>query len=68
MESLMESLWHFVYALCKRLQQSENRLSACDAYWLGIVDEVLGTDLSCVREMVENAPQAEQQQLPELTS
>lgn len=56
MELRMESLWHFVYSLCKRLQQSENSLSATDAYWLGIVDEVLGTQLPCVRELVENAP------------
>jgi len=57
MESRMEPLWHFVYSLCKRLQQSENPLTATDAYWLGIVDEVLGTRFPCVRELVENAPE-----------
>ena len=58
MKTQMEPLWHFVYSLCKGLQQSENPLTAADAYWLGIVDEVLGTQLPCVRELVENAPEA----------
>lgn len=63
MEGVISPLWHFVFAICKRLQQSENRLTATDAYWLGIIDEVLGSELPCVRVAVENAPKPEQQQL-----
>lgn len=66
MEMRMEPLWHFVYSLCKRLQQSENPLSATDAYWLGIVDEVLGTQLPNVRELVENAPEAKSAEIPSM--
>ncbi len=48
------------HSLCKRLQQSENILSAEDAYWHGIVDEVLGSQLPCVREVTEYTPAEEQ--------
>jgi ATP-dependent protease ClpP protease subunit len=58
LEQRMEPLWHFVYSLCKRLQESENTLTAFDAYWLGIVDEVLGVQLPCIRELVEAGPQS----------
>jgi hypothetical protein len=46
--------------VCKLLQQSENTLTATDAYWLGTVDEVLGSRLPCARELVENAPAADE--------
>jgi hypothetical protein len=39
----LRSLWHFSVLLCRNLQSGENRLTAEDAYWLGIVDEVMGT-------------------------
>jgi len=32
----------------------ENPISARDAYWLGLIDEVLGTDLNCERRVMES--------------
>ncbi|MCX7722941.1 MAG: ATP-dependent Clp protease proteolytic subunit [Verrucomicrobiae bacterium] len=50
----IEPLWYFVVALCRMLQQGENRLTAEDAYWLGLVDEVIGARLISLRLIVEN--------------
>jgi len=33
--------WYFASTLCHRLLSGENSLSATDAYWLGLVDEIL---------------------------
>lgn len=51
---VIEPLWYFVVALCRLLQQGENRLSATDAYWLGLVDEVVGARLPSLRLIAEN--------------
>jgi hypothetical protein len=32
----------FFVAVCHALQEGENELTATDAYWLGLVDEVVG--------------------------
>jgi hypothetical protein len=50
----MSEFWYFVVCLCRRLQTGENEMSARAAYWLGLVDEVLGSDLPCPREVYEN--------------
>lgn len=50
-----EPCFRFVVALCRNLLKGENRLTASDAYWLGIVDEVVGTKLSGARMYAENA-------------
>jgi len=34
--------WSFLVALCHALQEGENELMALDAFWLGLIDEVLG--------------------------
>ena len=34
--------WLFLLALCRRLQQRENSLTASDAFHLGLIDEVIG--------------------------
>ncbi len=47
------AVWHFLVSVCRALQQGENRLSAHDAYWLGVVDEVPGSNLHCIREVLE---------------
>jgi len=39
-------LWYFTMALSKRLLTGETYLSASDAYWLGLIDEVLDTHLT----------------------
>ena len=51
---MIEPLWYFVVALCRLLQQGENRLTAVDAYWLGLVDEVVGARLPSLRLIAEN--------------
>jgi ATP-dependent protease ClpP protease subunit len=50
-------LTYFAFYLCRILQEAENRLTATDAYWLGIVDEVMGSGLPSLRQLVESTPQ-----------
>jgi hypothetical protein len=52
--SKLESLWYFTVSLCRLLQSADYTLSAYDAYWLGIVDEVPGSALLNIREMFES--------------
>jgi ATP-dependent protease ClpP protease subunit len=54
---LLEPLASFFAAFCHALQEGENELTATDAYWLGLVDEVIGQDdLLCLRHLEENRP------------
>ncbi len=54
-ESKMHPLWYFVVSLFRLLQQGEFALTPRDAYWLGIVDEVIGAaDLPCPRLLLES--------------
>lgn len=46
-------VWILLVALCRCLQEGENYLTATDAYWLGLIDEVWGTDLPCLRRVAE---------------
>ena len=46
---------YFAASICLILHQQENPLSAEDAYWLGEVDEIYGSDLPCVRVLDEQA-------------
>lgn len=39
--------------MCHALQEGENELSATDAYWLGLVDEVVGEELWNLRLLYE---------------
>lgn len=39
---LLQPVWSFFVALCHALQQGENYLTARDAFWLGLIDEVIG--------------------------
>lgn len=58
-ESKMHPLWYFVVSLFRLLQQGEFMLTTRDAYWLGIVDEVIGaTDLPCPRLLLESQTSA----------
>lgn len=50
---IMEPVWSFFFGLCHALQDGENELDAWDAYWLGLVDEVVGSDLLSIRTFVE---------------
>jgi hypothetical protein len=46
--------WSFLVALCHALQEGENEISGTDAFWLGLIDEVLGqTNLPLMRYLAE---------------
>lgn len=53
-----EPFFFFAHLLCRNLMQGENDLSPSDAYWLGIVDEVVGTRFVGLREIVEQPAEA----------
>jgi hypothetical protein len=54
---ILQPIWSFFVALCHALQEGENELTAVDAYWLGLVDEVIGeTDLWTMRDLFEVQP------------
>lgn len=55
-QPLLQPLWSFFVALCHALQEGENELTAADAYWLGLVDEVMGVALPTTRWIEENQP------------
>jgi ATP-dependent protease ClpP protease subunit len=55
---LLYPLSTFFIALCHALQEGENELTATDAYWLGLVDEVIGENLWTVRYFEEFHPDA----------
>lgn len=61
-------IWLLLAALCRSLQEGENELTARDAYWLGLVDEVAGEpELSSLRNLLESitdAVEAAQQTTP----
>jgi len=56
----LRPIWSFFVALCHTLQQGEDEfLNAEDAYWLGLIDEVMGKDnLMHMRHIMENATAA----------
>jgi hypothetical protein len=64
---LLEPLWAFFVALCHALQEGENELTATDAFWLGLIDEVVGEKLPCLRFIVEyqNDPPESAAKIPE---
>jgi Clp protease len=70
-QPILEPLWSFFVALCHALQDGENELTAYDAYWLGLVDEVVGANLISLRTFQEYKPdpptQAAQQEQQEET-
>lgn len=39
----LRPIWSFFVALCHVLQEGENDLTATDACWLGLIDEVIGS-------------------------
>lgn len=56
-QPILEPVWSFFIALCHALQEGENELTAKDAYWLGLIDEVLGDpDMSARRLIGEYKP------------
>jgi len=55
-EPRLQPLWYFVVSFCRLLQTADFVLHPEEAYWLGLVDEVSGSGLPNVREMVESLP------------
>jgi hypothetical protein len=49
-------LWYFVVSLCRLLQIADHLFAAEEAYWLGLVDEVPGSNLPNERQLVEGLP------------
>lgn len=49
----VREFWHFTVCLCRLMQEGENSLGATDAYWLGVVDEIVGSDMRGARHLVE---------------
>jgi ATP-dependent protease ClpP protease subunit len=52
-----QPFWSFFVALCHALQEGENELTAVDAFWLGLIDEIIGmTSLPLTRFVAEYQP------------
>lgn len=49
----IQYLWYLMVSICRLLQTTDYVLSAEEAYWLGLVDEVLGANLPCLRIAAE---------------
>jgi len=50
---VLQPMLSFFIAMCHALQEGENELTATDAYWLGLVDEVVGENLWNLRLLYE---------------
>jgi hypothetical protein len=50
----------YAITLSHNLFVGENRLTALDAYWLGIVDEIKGKKLPCERLVTEEKEKQEE--------
>jgi len=58
--------FHFFFGLCHALQEDKNELTATDAYWLGLVDEVMGEGgLATIRWFEEWQPDPEPASAPQ---
>ena len=54
---ILRPLWFFFVSVCRQLQKEDYVMSAEEAYWLGLIDEVISrTDLPCPRIFVEYPP------------
>jgi ATP-dependent protease ClpP protease subunit len=45
--------WYYIVCVCRNLQEEENPLSPAGAYWLGAINEVVGTNLAALRRTTE---------------
>jgi ATP-dependent protease ClpP protease subunit len=50
-------LWFFTVTLSHNLSVGENSITASDAYWLGLIDEVIGKNWKCPRLVMEEKEQ-----------
>src|SRR5204863_8622933 len=44
-EPKIQSVWYLIVSICRFLQTDDYNLTPEEAYWLGLVDEVPGSDL-----------------------
>lgn len=58
----LNPLWHLVVCICRILQSAEHSISPRDAYWLGLVDEVVGSKLLCIRQIEEEIERAKERE------
>jgi ATP-dependent protease ClpP protease subunit len=56
MDTMCLSIWFLFVFFCRQLQTGDFPMAATEAYWLGLIDEVIGLDLESPRILVENAP------------
>jgi ATP-dependent protease ClpP protease subunit len=49
-------IWLFFGSVCHVLQEAENPLLPEDAFWLGLIDDVVGADLPTLRKTAERQP------------
>jgi ATP-dependent protease ClpP protease subunit len=56
MDTMCFSIWFLLVFFCRQLQTGDFPMTATEAYWLGLIDEVIGLDLRSPRILVENAP------------
>jgi ATP-dependent protease ClpP protease subunit len=62
-------LWTFFVALCHVLQEGENELTAKDAFWLGLIDEIIGVDATAeLRKIIEHVDDSAPKQDPVVQS
>jgi hypothetical protein len=61
-QPILQPVWSFFVALCHALQEGENELTAIDAYWMGLVNKVIGEALPTSRWFAEYEPDAQTQQ------
>jgi ATP-dependent protease ClpP protease subunit len=70
-QPIIEPIWMFFVALCHALQEDDNEITATDAFWFGLVDEVWGNNSFITgRWFAEFSPdppitQGSQEQLPQ---
>jgi ATP-dependent protease ClpP protease subunit len=51
-------LWYFMVSLCRLMQSADYWFGPEEAYWIGLVDEIPGSDLPNQRQFVEGETQA----------
>lgn len=57
-QNILRTLWFFFVSICRLLQKDDYWMTAESAYWLGLIDEVIGrTDLPCPRIFIEYPPE-----------
>jgi len=52
----LRRIWYLMISICRLLQADDYTLPADEAYWLGMADELAGSDLPCLRRSEENMP------------